>query len=518
MSLLSAVMARGAEPNHVLTGEQEAIYAHCTKMADGDALLLNARAGCAKTYTMVGALPRMYRPGDRGLILTFSKANSEELKRKVPSWCEASTFHSLAVRNTVAPLEFSKLWDMIKAKGGVSNRKLQAPVKQLVSLGKNLAIGLPGEQPDTLAFWTQMLETYGIKHPKRVPAEEVAFQAQRMFRRSLEYTATGDFDDQLYWLARDGFPANTPPYTLIAVDEFQDTNPTQLVVLDQAIALAKGRCRIIGPGDPAQAIFGWRGAGVDSFEQGVKRFKADVMTLTVSQRCPHTVIAEAQTLVPDIMAKGGAANGMVAMVPMADFSIDYVEDGHVVLCRNNAPLLALALDALRKNRKVAIQGKDLATKTLQAFRTIFHWGRVPHHIDRAFTSRQLALKDELEDQPFALANALESLETAKAMWEILQERNQDPFIWKDFSAFLDYAQTTMGRLFFDPEPGKPLDGIVLSTIHRAKGLEWDVVWFYDPNLIPSKSAKALGGWHLQQEDNLKYVAITRAKDSLIYVR
>ena len=58
-------------------------------------------------------------------------------------------------------------------------------------------------------------------------------------------------------------------------------------------------------------------------------------------------------------------------------------------------------------------------------------------------------------------------------------------------------------------------GIVLSTIHKSKGLENEVVFFLCPSLIPSKYATT--DWMITQELNLKYVAITRAKSKLIYV-
>ena len=56
--------------------------------------------------------------------------------------------------------------------------------------------------------------------------------------------------------------------------------------------------------------------------------------------------------------------------------------------------------------------------------------------------------------------------------------------------------------------------ILLSTIHRAKGLEWDVVLLLDSWRMPSKQALKAGGEALQQEYNLQYVAETRTKQTL----
>jgi len=57
--------------------------------------------------------------------------------------------------------------------------------------------------------------------------------------------------------------------------------------------------------------------------------------------------------------------------------------------------------------------------------------------------------------------------------------------------------------------------ISLSTIHKAKGLENDRVFFLRPDLIPSRFA--VNPWQKEQEENLRYVAITRAKKELVYV-
>jgi superfamily I DNA/RNA helicase len=58
-----------------------------------------------------------------------------------------------------------------------------------------------------------------------------------------------------------------------------------------------------------------------------------------------------------------------------------------------------------------------------------------------------------------------------------------------------------------------IKGIVLSTIHKIKGLEASRVFIIRPDLLPMKTIK---GWQQIQEKNLEYVAITRAKTELIY--
>jgi superfamily I DNA/RNA helicase len=59
------------------------------------------------------------------------------------------------------------------------------------------------------------------------------------------------------------------------------------------------------------------------------------------------------------------------------------------------------------------------------------------------------------------------------------------------------------------------DGIALSTIHKAKGLEANNVYIACRSLMPSKSAKK--DWEIKQEHNLMYVAYTRSKNILGFI-
>ena len=59
------------------------------------------------------------------------------------------------------------------------------------------------------------------------------------------------------------------------------------------------------------------------------------------------------------------------------------------------------------------------------------------------------------------------------------------------------------------------EGITLPTIHKSKGLEADRVFIIHPEKMPSKFARQ--DWELVQEENLRYVAYTRAKHLLGFV-
>ena len=59
------------------------------------------------------------------------------------------------------------------------------------------------------------------------------------------------------------------------------------------------------------------------------------------------------------------------------------------------------------------------------------------------------------------------------------------------------------------------DGVTLSSIHKSKGREWPTVCILDEHLMPSPYA--IKPWMQEQEENLRYVAITRAEKTLCYI-
>lgn len=79
-------------------------------------------------------------------------------------------------------------------------------------------------------------------------------------------------------------------------------------------------------------------------------------------------------------------------------------------------------------------------------------------------------------------------------------------IWKDVNKLKEHVL----KIYTDEDT----DGIILSTIHKSKGLEADRVFFLNPNLIPSQYVVSQEA--LYSEYCLKFVAITRARNELIY--
>lgn len=87
----------------------------------------------------------------------------------------------------------------------------------------------------------------------------------------------------------------------------------------------------------------------------------------------------------------------------------------------------------------------------------------------------------------------------------------------DLEEFLDEMalRTNLGAEDVDPEAPDEEDSVVLSSVHQAKGLEWDVVymiWLSDGEFPHERSMD--DPEELEEERRLFYVASTRARDEL----
>ena len=67
-------------------------------------------------------------------------------------------------------------------------------------------------------------------------------------------------------------------------------------------------------------------------------------------------------------------------------------------------------------------------------------------------------------------------------------------------------------------PSERVQTVELSTVHKAKGLGWQVVYLLEPNELPLEFVIEQGGWQARQERNVQYVAYTRSTRDLIFLK
>ena len=465
---------------------------------DFNSVALRARAGTGKTFSLREWATKSKKGG---MATSFSKSTVQELAKKMPSKFQSKTLHGLgyqAIRKSgkYKELDSSKIFNITKQYCQDSDLpyEIQDPIRKLVALAKSFGIqpdskGPNGLIPDEYETWEGIAEQFDIEF------EDSIYEASRNVLHQSNQAALKegiiDFDDMLYIALL--YPHRFPRFPTILADEVQDFNSLQHLMLRRCL-LPNGR--IIGAGDDRQAIYAFRGALADSYNELVKSFSMTELPLTASFRCPRAVVIEAQKYVPDIEPVASAIEGSVIHVE----DIDLLDIPSTVLCRNNAPLVALALSLLVSGRTVEVAGQNIGKGLISLTKRI--------------------TKKNLKSVEF-----LDRLDKWKER-EIIKFPRRKSRITDKFLAIralarhhkdLEGVQKHLLKLYPNPSAKdyKPAE-VHLTTIHRSKGKEWPRVMFLDPQLLPSKFAKQ--PFEFLQEDNLAYVGITRAQKELIYCK
>ncbi|MEM4359837.1 MAG: ATP-dependent helicase [Candidatus Bilamarchaeaceae archaeon] len=299
-----------------------------------------------------------------------------------------------------------------------------------------------------------------------------------------------DFADMLY--LPEVFNVTPDKYDLVFVDEAQDLSKAQ-----QALVMRVGKS-IITVGDDRQAIYGFAGADCNSMSRLREALNARVLPLTVTRRCPKAVVALARQIVPDIEALPDAPEGTVRTIDWEQL-IPSVGNEDMILCRVNAPLVSLCFKLLRQGVRATIKGRNIGEGLISLIKKM-KATTIPdliRKVDEWYSKEEQAILNRKFPSESAIINLNDKYECLMAF--ITEANSVDDVIRKIEAIFSD-ANTA---------------GVTLSSVHRAKGLEADRVFIVRPDLLPFPKAKE--GWQFEQEMNLKYVAITRAKKELIWV-
>lgn len=248
-------------------------------------------------------------------------------------------------------------------------------------------------------------------------------------------------------------------------------------------------------------IYGFRGADTTILERAATEMKAKVLNLNITYRCPKKIVELAQRYVPDFTAAVQAPEGEVHEGVLEKFMLEQASSGDFILCRANAPLMSVCLKLIAAGKRAYMAGRDVGEKLLSILRKV--QGRKAFQDMADLELRLQRWADRENDKisrttknPDSAASKHEAIEDILGIFHALAEGLEEP---ADIEGELK-------RLF--QEPGLTnKDFVCCSTVHKAKGLEADNVW------ILAQGFNRPGA----EENNIRYVAITRAKKRLYAV-
>ncbi|KKL68816.1 hypothetical protein LCGC14_2121200 [marine sediment metagenome] len=515
---------------------------------------IEAVAGSGKTTTILHAMNLVQ---GSVLFLAFNRSIAVELREKTPMGTDCKTFnalgHGLLKRKMPGSnLDKWKLSKLLKPRmSGTEYREFGYELIKIVGSMKSSGMMEPPMPKDFQSY---------VEHSE-VPMDRIDYASmllEELWLGSLDVTNVFTFDDQLYMPVF--WDMLFPTYDTVFVDEAQDLNPIQHMMLSK---LAERGARIIAVGDSRQAIYGFRGALTNSMEELNSQFDCMEYPLSVCYRCAKSIVELAQVIVPQIEASPTAPEGSITELDEGVHPKD-IPDDSIIMCRTNAPMFRYAVQFLKYKIPClvvsnfgeqlikfvnsfevtttedlaneieldeGVHPKDIPDDSIIMCRTnapmfryavLFLKYKIPCLVVSNFGEQLIKFVNSFEVTTTEdLADEIEKWrkkEIADAeSRELFHKINRINDKARSILPFCDEyrikAQVVQGleRLL------RSDTGPRLCTIHKAKGMEAEYAYLLRPDLVP-------GPWidpdskEYEQEENLRYVAITRAKENLVFMQ
>lgn len=487
--------------------------------SENGSFCISAVAGSGKTTTIVECARRLSMTDGslKILFLAFNKSIADKLKTYTAEFpqIKCSTLHALGLAamyksNMKFTLNENKYKNFIcdnwkrysKTAKTLKGKKIWIFIKNCDELLRLSRLNLvkPGD--------TDGVSIVAYHHTIDPIADEIETVSRMLskcnsvafFKKNGVYEI--DYTDMICLPLTDSFSKYIFKYDIVFIDEAQDLNRAQQELMLSAV---KSGGKFIAAGDRRQSIMGFGSALSDSFDQLCRKCNNTELPLSVNYRCGFNIVNEAKKYVPQIEQCDTAEPGEVRHAT----SLDEAQPGDMILCRKTNPLLIVALNMMRKGKSAYVLGTEIANKMKQMI------DRVSDDDGSLLTLSILDSKlswlvrqkaDELRERGIqnvgvhpayiAMADAVTCIRTVMTSCSDVPELLE-----------------LIDKLFADTESG---NAVMLSTVHKAKGLEADRVFIICPEILPWIMPGQLE-WERQQELNLRYVAITRPKKTLVYV-
>jgi DNA helicase II / ATP-dependent DNA helicase PcrA len=460
--------------NRLTVTQREAIE------SDQPLLCVVAGAGAGKTRVLTLRVARRVRDGsiepDRTLVTTFSRKAADELRTRLYSLgvtgVKAGTFHrtALGLLREHRELRGRPLPQLLP-----DRRRLLAEVTTGDARRTRALDGEIGWSKARLVT-PEQYEAEARRHHRRsgMSAAQVAdafarYETERSRKRLLDFddlivacadALAGDteFAESIRWRTRHLF-----------VDEMQDVNPAQFRLLT---AMLSDEPDLFVVGDPNQSVYGFNGADPTLLDRlpDILRGTA-VIRLDENHRCTPQVVAVATAVLQEGSSFGTGGEVVLPRTTRVDGPVP-----KVVSHASAEDEAAWVADRVKMSRTPGRQWSSIAVLTrtnaqLAVVQAVLDKARVPNLVAGADLGPASDLRGE-------------------------GEKREEVDEWKR------------------PEAQEDRDRVVLTTFHRAKGLQWPtvIVLGLGAGLMPIASAQTAAA--VDEERRLLYVALTRSEEEL----
>jgi len=496
--------------------------------------VISAVAGSGKSTTLIEAL-KLIPLDKRVLFMAFNKSIANELAERVPKTGNivVKTVHGFGhsilsggMEFTIDNNKYKKLFNNIvkyyqkNSKDPINDYKFD---EDCFSYIRRMSSSVKNDELDIKKFTENVIslcnlgrlnlvdvisKTKGLDKLKEISEHHLIDNedgecevAWYLIKLGLYIRNIIDFTDMVYFPIIFNLPNET--FDFVFVDEVQDLNTVQRELMLRAINPNGGR--FISVGDEKQSIYGFSGADHESFKKLCNIPNTIQLPLSITYRCHSQIVNMVTSINPFIKSHKKNNEGVVE----EDFSYKDLQDGDMVLCRQTFPIVSLCIRLLSDGKKAYIIGSDIGLSLVTMIKdceriteeftmeNVFSrlYNEKDKLIEKIATNHGISREDALEDNHVVLytekINVIEALsKNVTNPLEVIEKIN---------------------TLFSDNKKV----GICLSNIHKSKGLESERVFIIHRELMPSKNSKTQ--WQRDQEQNLIYVAYTRAKKTLGFI-
>jgi superfamily I DNA/RNA helicase len=446
---------------------------------------INAFAGTGKTSTLK-LIATKYET-KRILYLAFNSSIKNEANSIFPANTDIKTTHGLA-------------YGAIKKNTNVDLSKLRN--YRAIDISKEFEISY-----NQALITLKIFDAFCNSSQEEILKDDIEHKtAKKMFDYMMinKMSPTHNFYLKYYHLLLVSGQISQFRYDIVMLDEAQDTNEVTLAIFKELNSKVK-----IYVGDEHQQIYTFRGS-----KNALSKIKSDItLYLSCSFRFNNTIASFANILLKNFK------NETLKIDTIKKTNNDIHTNGYI--SRTNATLIS-AIASRIVNRKPFVTVRDpneIFNLTIEVYYMLNNQKRM--------VKRNIFLKDfDNEEELLDYAKEVEDYELRSAI-KVVKEYGENIFEFQKISSkFYEAWKNRFNNGFIDR-----IDEILfLTTAHTAKGLEWDRVTIADDftdfaDLILDCNVESLEQFQkevlsvktheLIDEFNLFYVAITRAKKSLV---
>lgn len=470
---------------HPLTDEQQ----QCLVFAvTGESLKIEAGAGAGKTSGLTAISQNMGRR--KGLYLAFNQDIIKDATAKFHQGTSCRTTHSVAfegagylykqrIQKKTLPSQMIIDALLLRDWDGISKWAQANVIRQWVV---NFTQGAEPYLSTKSAPWKaiNLLTKQGDKHQAYVAAQPIVSHlgpyAVRLWELLRDVNGTLPIWPDVYlkiWALSDPVLA----CDFILLDEAQDTSGVTLKVINDQ------PCQVIWVGDRRQQIYAWRGA-VNAMDTIATKHTS---TLTRSFRYGQPIAEMANKVLQNFL---GEKNFKIVGSPMVESKICVINKPRAILCRGNRGAMTELMEALKLNRKVHMAG-DVTTM-------------------------------------------INEVEACVSLMEGRRPRSPEFQVFRDWNELVEYSETEVGaelatlvkllKLWPPKDLLSALQAVhnvkhedadlTISTVHKAKGLEFPSVRLADDFAFPPTDQEKSKIPFSEEEARIFYVGITRAQFEL----